>query len=65
MSSGPVRLIGEIAGVVDDVGAWVTRFRPADDVHGDNLALNDGFAEYAIVPESALAHKPAEPAHVR
>ena len=48
----------DIAGVVDDVGAGVTRFRPGDEVYGDNLALKGGFAEYALVPESALAHKP-------
>ena len=50
----------DIAGVVDDVGAGVTRFRPGDEVYGDNLALKGGFAEYAIVPESALAHKPSQ-----
>jgi NADPH:quinone reductase-like Zn-dependent oxidoreductase len=49
----------DIAGVVDDLGAGVTRFRPGDEVYGDNLALKGGFAEYAVVPESALAHKPA------
>lgn len=49
----------DIAGVVDDVGAGVTRFRPGDEVYGDNLALMGGFAEYALAPESALAHKPA------
>ena len=38
----------------------VTRFRPGDEVYGDNLALKGGFAEYAVAPESALAHKPAE-----
>ena len=41
----------DIAGVVDDLGAGVTRFRP-DEVYGDNLALKGGFAEYAVVPES-------------
>lgn len=50
----------DIAGVVDAVGEGVTRFRPGDPVYGDNLALKGGFAEYAVVPESALAHKPAE-----
>ena len=50
----------DIAGVVDEVGKGVTRFRPGDEVYGDNLALMGGFAEYAVVPESALAHKPAE-----
>jgi len=49
----------DIAGVVDDVGEGVTRFRRGDEVHGDNLALKGGFAEYALAPESALAHKPA------
>jgi NADPH:quinone reductase-like Zn-dependent oxidoreductase len=49
----------DIAGVVDDLGVGVTRFRPGDEVYGDNLALKGGFAEYAVVPESALAHKPA------
>lgn len=50
----------DIAGVVDEVGDGVTRFRPGDEVYGDNLALMGGFAEYAIAPESALALKPAE-----
>lgn len=50
----------DIAGWVDAVGPAVTRFRPGDEVYGDNLALKGGFAEYAIAPESALATKPAE-----
>lgn len=50
----------DIAGVIDAVGDGVTRFRPGDEVYGDNLALKGGFAEYAVAPESALAHKPAE-----
>lgn len=50
----------DIAGLVDEVGEGVTRFRPGDEVYGDNLALKGGFAEYAIAPESALAHKPAQ-----
>ena len=49
----------DIAGVVDDVGKAVTRFRPGDEVYGDNLALMGGFAEYALAPETALTHKPA------
>ena len=48
----------DIAGRVEAVGAAVTRFRPGDEVYGDNLALKGGFAEYAVAPESALAHKP-------
>ncbi|HEX7461496.1 MAG TPA: NAD(P)-dependent alcohol dehydrogenase [Dermatophilaceae bacterium] len=50
----------DIAGVVDDVGSGVTRFRPGDEVYGDNLALKGGFAEYTLAPESALARKPTQ-----
>jgi NADPH:quinone reductase-like Zn-dependent oxidoreductase len=50
----------DIAGVVDGVGKGVTRFRTGDEVYGDNLLRKGGFAEYAIAPESALAHKPAQ-----
>src|SRR5512133_3207615 len=50
----------DIAGVVDEVGQGVTRFRPGDEVYGDNLALMGGFAEYALASESAMVHKPAE-----
>ncbi len=49
----------DIAGVVDDVGPGVTRFRPGDQVYGDNLALKGGFAEYALAPASVLADLPA------
>ena len=48
----------DIAGVVEAVGEEVSRFRPGDEVYGDNLGLKGGFAEYAVAPESALAHKP-------
>ncbi|MFG1813483.1 NAD(P)-dependent alcohol dehydrogenase [Kribbella sp. NPDC049174] len=50
----------DIAGVVDEVGEGVTRFRPGDEVYGDNLLLKGGFAEYTIAPESVLAHKPPQ-----
>ncbi|MEU6829867.1 NAD(P)-dependent alcohol dehydrogenase [Nocardia beijingensis] len=49
----------DIAGRVEVVGSEVTLFAPGDEVYGDNLMLKGGFAEYAVVPESALAHKPA------
>ncbi|HET9517877.1 MAG TPA: NAD(P)-dependent alcohol dehydrogenase [Actinoplanes sp.] len=49
----------DIAGWVEAVGPGVTRFRPGDEVYGDNLALKGGFAQYATAPESVLAHKPA------
>ena len=49
----------DIAGVVEDIGAGVTRFSPGDEVHGDNLGLMGGFAEFAVAPEAVLAVKPA------
>lgn len=49
----------DIAGVVDALGEGVTRFRPGDEVYGDNTSLKGGFAEYAVAEESALARKPA------
>ncbi|MGH3458106.1 NAD(P)-dependent alcohol dehydrogenase [Aeromicrobium sp.] len=53
------RVLGsDIAGRVEAVGSDVTRFRPGDEVYGDNLDLKGGFAEYAVAPESALSHKP-------
>lgn len=53
------RILGsDIAGRVAAVGPAVTRFQPGDEVYGDNLGLKGGFAEYAVAPESALAHKP-------
>jgi NADPH:quinone reductase-like Zn-dependent oxidoreductase len=48
----------DIAGVVAAVGDGVTRFRPGDEVYGDNLRLKGGFAEYAVAPASALSRKP-------
>jgi NADPH:quinone reductase-like Zn-dependent oxidoreductase len=56
-----LRTLGsDIAGWIDAIGSGVTRFRPGDEVYGDNLRLMGGFAEYAIAPESALAPKPPE-----
>jgi NADPH:quinone reductase-like Zn-dependent oxidoreductase len=65
----PVRLAGyglrapknpvlgaDLAGVVVDVGAGVTRFRPGDEVYGIGKGT---FAEYALALEDKLASKPA------
>jgi len=61
LRSPACRTLGsDIAGVIDHVGQGVTRFRSGDEVYGDNLSLKGGFAEYAVAPESALAHKPAQ-----
>lgn len=48
----------DVAGVVEQVGAGVSGFRAGDEVYGDNLALKGGFAELAVAPATALAHKP-------
>lgn len=49
----------DIAGWVLAVGEGLARFRPGDQVYGDNLALKGGFVDYAVMAESSLAHKPA------
>jgi NADPH:quinone reductase-like Zn-dependent oxidoreductase len=49
----------DIAGRVEAIGNGVTRFRPGDEVYGDNLQLKGGFAQYAVASESALVLKPA------
>ena len=45
----------DLAGVVEAVGANVTRFQPGDEVFGVGTG---SFAEYALVREDKLAHKP-------
>ena len=46
----------DLAGVVDAVGAKVTRFQPGDEVFGIGKGA---FAEFARAPENKLAPKPA------
>ena len=48
---------GDVAGVVEAVGAAVTRFRPGDAVLGIGTGA---FAEYVRAPEAKLVPKPAE-----
>lgn len=45
----------DVAGVVVNVGANVTRFKPGDEVFG---IARGSFAEYAAAREDKLAHKP-------
>lgn len=54
----------DLAGVVESVGANVSRFRPGDEVFGQSLRANlwrngGAFAECAAVPELMLEQKPA------
>lgn len=49
----------DISGVVEAVGAAVTRFRPGEAVYGSTGGAG-GHAEYVAIPEdAALVHKPA------
>jgi len=53
------RIGGDIAGVVESVGAGVTRFKPGDEVFGDMFAYGTtGFAEYVCAPEKAFEPMP-------
>lgn len=46
----------EFAGIIDEVGAQVTAFNPGDRVAA--LGLGGGFADYAVVPATALTRLP-------
>ncbi len=49
----------DVAGVVESVGAGVSRFQPGDKVFGATNPFQGGaFAEFAALPEGALAVKP-------
>jgi len=56
----PAVLGSDLDGVVIDVGSKVTRFKPGDEVFASIFDLGKGsLAEFASVPESAAALKPA------
>jgi NADPH:quinone reductase-like Zn-dependent oxidoreductase len=56
----PATLGTDVAGVVVEVGSRVTRFRPGDVIFASVFDLGTGtLADYAVVPESAAATKPA------
>ena len=48
----------DVAGVVEAVGAGVTRWQAGDEVYGELGMAGGGFAEYAVVDEAFLAAKP-------
>ena len=54
-----VKVLGsDVAGVVEAVGAGVTRFAPGDRVFGDVLGAFGGLAEFAAVPARMLTQIP-------
>lgn len=56
----PATLGSDLAGVVAEVGTRVKRFKPGDAVFASIFDLGTGaLAEFAVVPESVAAHKPA------
>ncbi len=56
----PATLGSDLAGVVTEVGSNVTRFKPGDAVFANIFDLGTGaIAEFAVVPESLAALKPA------
>lgn len=56
----PATLGSDLAGVVTEVGSGVTRFKPGDAVFASIFGLGMGaLGEFAVVPESAAALKPA------
>jgi len=56
----PATLGSDLAGVVSEVGSRVTRFKVGDAVFANIFDLGTGsIAEFAVVPESAAALKPA------
>ena len=62
----PLILGWDVSGVVEQVGKKVTRFKVGDAVFACmNLTIDGADAEYAIVPESYAAAKPAKLTHVQ
>ena len=56
----PATLGSDLAGIVVEVGSGVTRFKLGDAVFASIFDLGTGaLAEFAVVPENAAAHKPA------
>src|SRR5260370_15821628 len=58
----------DLSGVVEQVGSAVTLFKPGDEVYGFKhgrvaKTFRGTYAEYAVAPENALAHKPARLSH--
>jgi NADPH:quinone reductase-like Zn-dependent oxidoreductase len=58
----------DLSGVVEKVGSAITLFKPGDEVYGFKhgkvaKTYRGTYAEYVVVPENALARKPAKLSH--
>ena len=58
----------DASGVVEEVGSAVTLFKPGDEVYGFKHGkvgetYRGTYAEYAVLPENMLAHKPGALSH--
>ena len=58
----------DLSGVVEQTGSAVTLFKPGDEVYGFKYGkvaktYRGTYAEYAVVPQSALARKPSQLSH--
>src|SRR5258708_34677454 len=58
----------DLSGVVEQVGSAVTLFKPGDEVYGFKhgkvaKTYRVRYGEYAVAPETPLAHKPARLSH--
>jgi NADPH:quinone reductase-like Zn-dependent oxidoreductase len=61
----PLILGRDVSGVVEDVGPGVQRLRKGDEVYGRTDIRRDGaYAQYLVVEETRVAHKPASVDHV-
>jgi len=55
----PVILGTDLSGIVEEVGAGVTTFKPGDSVYARGGVTRDGaYAQYAVAPASDVAAKP-------
>ena len=57
----PMILHGDVAGVIEEIGAGVTDFRPGDEVYGcvgGLLDIHGALAEYVLADAKLIAHKP-------
>jgi NADPH:quinone reductase len=58
LESLPLILGGEVAGIVDEVGAGVTEFVPGDEVYAYLAAHRGGYAEFVCVHHALTANRP-------